>query len=266
MRSVFYTLSALLLLVFVASLVSIRHNLVQAEEESVRELHEQERIARVKEDVMSGLLEVMGTSVNITRGDSGVTMEWWFNATLNSTNPSDRHLYRLLGNLQSYDQLSRLYCEDELSFDSANLELFQVMQYLTNNSRSFQYGVDPYGMAVTWNFNPGLQDENLTINRAGSSGDVVRVWVTGPAPNYRTATCCSDQELEFGAGNVTVKFSPQLSLRFDKIDPTQAGVVRVGIKMHLPATSELIRVRLRGASLSLRDRNTVLETPDLITG
>jgi hypothetical protein len=253
-KSIFYTLSALTLLVVVSILVNIQHQWARSQQNAVIELNREEKIMRTYNNVMEQFAKSLATSVDIQRSPPFVYLTLSFNATLNNTDPDQVHLLHILGNVQRFGELVTLYGKNELSMDYVDLNTLGLENYLVNSSHSLLYHVEPYDYDYEWKFSPALEGEEFIISRPGASNDRVEVYITGPGTNYRAATCCTPTNvtLEFGIkGNATLKWTPQIVLDFSGIDPSEAGVMRVKTVMRMDSRDERIKFHARGAYLNI---------------
>ncbi len=267
MRSVFYTISALLLLVVVSLFANIQHQWAKAQETAVLELNGQEKLLRAYTNIMTQLSTVLASSINVNRNPSFVQIDLSFISTVNNTDPNEQHLFHLLGNIQRFREFVNLYGVDELGINYIELNTLGFENYLTNSSNSLLYSVEPYGFGYEWRFTPGWRDNLLDISRAGNPGDYVSIYISGSSPNYKTLSCCTAQNLTFGdKGNVSVLWAPHIVLDFMALNPSKAGIMQVNTSIRLPQTSERVKVRVRGVFLNITHRDTSILGDTLFTG
>lgn len=260
MRSVFYTISALILLVVVSLFASIQHQWVTAQETAALELNEQEKLLRAYNNIMNQLSTVLSSPVSVTRNPSSVQIDLNFVSTVNNTDPDEQHLFHLLSNLHRYREFVNLYGIDELGLNYVELKTIDLENYLTNSSHSLLYSVEPYNFGYEWIYSSSLRDNRLVISRPGSVGDSVSIYITGQGPTSGSAVCCNPvaQNLTFGdKGNVSLVWQPSIILDFTQLDPTKAGVMQVNTSLRgLPQTSERVKLRVRGVLLNITHRRT----------
>lgn len=267
MRSIFYTLSALVLLVVVSLFVNIQHQWAKAQESSMITLYENEKLARAHSNLLGQLLPALATQVGVDHNETYVRLNLAFVSTVNNTDPDDQHFFHVLSNVHRYKEFVKMYGMDELGLDWVELSTVGFEDYLTNSSRSFAYTVQPYGFSYEWEFSAGLRDKYLNITRPGAAGDWVRITLSGGTPSSATFSCCTTQELEFGNnGNVTVRWAPGISLDFTKLDPTKVGVMGVNTTITLPATPERVKIMARGFLLNLTHQKSEMAGNTVFTG
>ena len=267
MRSIFYTLSALVLLVVVSMFVNIQHQWAKTQETAMLDLYENEKMARAYSNIMGQLLPVLATRIQANHTSAFVDMSVAFVSTVNNTDPDDQHFFHLLNNLHRYREFVTMYGIDELGLKSVDLDTLPLESYMTNSSRSFAYTVEPYGFGYEWSFTPGLRDQQLSISRPGGAGDWVRVSLSGGVPASATSSCCTAQNLTFGdKGNVSVRWAPSIILDFSLLDPTKIGIMEVNTSLRLPATPSRVVVKARGVSLNMTQRNIALYGNTVFTG
>jgi hypothetical protein len=248
-------------------LISIEHQWKRSQENAFLELTQEEKLMRTQTNVMNQLTKALATSIDISREPTYVQMDFAFNATVNNTDPDERHLFHVLNNVQKFKEFVTLYGENELALDTLSLTTIHLENYLINSSHSIQYQVEPYGFEYNWYFDNGLSDDRLVISKAGAAGDQVGVYITGPGTNFRTASCCVAANLTFDQkGNVTVLWAPNIVLDFSKIDPTIAGVMRITTSIRLPPTNERIKIRARGVNLNITHMHTSIQGDTVFVG
>lgn len=252
MRAIFYTLSALTLMMVVALLASAQHQAVRAQQSASINLIIEEKFYHTYWNIMSQLPKAYGTDIQIQRG-SPTTILVAFNSTVNATEVNERHYMRLLSNLIRFSQFSLLYGEDELGMENVNLDIKGIIE----GGRIFSFTVEPYHTNYTWEFDSGLNDLNLTIAKGyplQAGNDYVQINLDG---TVGSAVCCLNRNITFGSGgNVTVVFnmgSNTIGVGFSQLDRYQAGKLQLLTGLSLPETSERIHVNANEATLTIQD-------------